>query len=612
VPVSSAASGVMPPRQRKAQGGKETSDADVKPGPVASPVSAKPKSAEGGSAWGRPRDGNGIGGLPRAPGAAPPTAPSISASAAAKAKVVLPAKTPVNIAAQAARNLGGFVPNKIFVGGVPITCTEDQFKSFFEPYGAISKVELHALRGFGYITYEQVESVDSCLEKYEEHYLSKKWVEVKRSIPRELIDAYEREQKRLHAEYLASAEGSSSGAAGLPPPSMAVVDGHGEGYAKAEPHPPAPTASAWGASPSSSVARKGAGPKGGGKGEPGGAASTSRIAQLKEMGFSDEVAKRVLAECAWDVNAAIDRLLLSGAMSTDSGGGDGGGDSSVGASEPAEAIMGPAPAVWPAVAPAPAAAATTAPLAPVHQEAPAPPPPPPPADASVEKAQSQAGAGEGSGLSNGLASGTPGHADAVLGSAYPPPPVEDGVLDGTGPEAGEAPLLASIEATASSVLDHDSAPATETTADATNSLGAAAETAIESTPKKRLERVNRTWNAEDPSQMSVTEKEYVYVWLETGTDNGWIHAESQSDGGRVGWLPRCILKELPQGQRFMRISQEWKSMDESQLSAEEGVSVVAWVSSRTPEGWCYVEMEQKDGDMKTGWLPVFCMEWNDL
>ncbi len=125
------------------------------------------------------------------------------------------------------RNLGGFVPNKIFVGGVPITVTEDlvsqfaikvhdgwkviltwetklgprttqnhaearilnldlpcsliihlpssppfatnlprnnvsqnlqeQFKQCFSTYGGITKVELHALRGFGYITYETVE-----------------------------------------------------------------------------------------------------------------------------------------------------------------------------------------------------------------------------------------------------------------------------------------------------------------------------------------------------------------------------------------------------------------------------------------------------------------------
>ncbi|CAK0883215.1 unnamed protein product, partial [Prorocentrum cordatum] len=109
-----------------------------------------------------------------------------------------------------ARNLGGFVPNKIFVGGVPITCTEEIFKGYFEPFGAISKVELHALRGFGYITYESVESVDACLEKYEDHYLCKKWVEVKRSIPRELIDAYEREQRRLHAEQLPAGGGAGA------------------------------------------------------------------------------------------------------------------------------------------------------------------------------------------------------------------------------------------------------------------------------------------------------------------------------------------------------------------------------------------------------------------
>merc|ERR1719345_605670 len=131
---------------------------------------------------------------------------SSSTNGLAKAKAAQ-SKISVNIAALAARNLGGFVPNKIFVGGVPIQSTEEQFKAYFERFGAITKVELHALRGFGYITFESVNSVDECLEKYEEHYLCKKWVEVKRSIPRELIDAYEREQKRLEAEFKAAEGG---------------------------------------------------------------------------------------------------------------------------------------------------------------------------------------------------------------------------------------------------------------------------------------------------------------------------------------------------------------------------------------------------------------------
>merc|ERR1719229_427022 len=73
--------------------------------------------------------------------------------------------------------------------------------------------------------------------------------------------------------------------------------------------------------------------------QPPGTVSMSRVAQLKEMGFSDEVAKRALAECAWDVNAAIDRLLSSGAMSIEA-------DSSTSGQAPP-----PVPAVEPASLP---------------------------------------------------------------------------------------------------------------------------------------------------------------------------------------------------------------------------------------------------------------------
>ena len=38
--------------------------------------------------------------------------------------------------------------------------------------------------------------------------------------------------------------------------------------------------------------------------EPGGSAMTSQIQQLTEMGFSEEVARRVLRECAEDFNKA--------------------------------------------------------------------------------------------------------------------------------------------------------------------------------------------------------------------------------------------------------------------------------------------------------------------
>jgi len=205
---------------------------------------------------------------------------------------------------------------------------------------------LHALRGFGYITYESVESVDACLEKYEDHYLCKKWVEVKRSIPRELIDAYEREQRRLHAEY---------GGANDSDKPAAPVEVQSKPAAPTPAPAPAPAPSAWGSAP----AARNRGPSHSNKDTPGmGFGNLSRIAQLKEMGFSDEVAKRVLSECAWDVNAAIDRLLASGAMPGDEGSSSAEpqADSTAAQAGGVEAVSQTAAAA----APAPAAAAPVA------------------------------------------------------------------------------------------------------------------------------------------------------------------------------------------------------------------------------------------------------------
>jgi len=129
-------------------------------------------------------------------------------------------------------------------------------------------------------------------------------------------------------------------------------------------------------------------------------------------------------------------------------------------------------------------------------------------------------------------------------------------------------------------------------------------------PRKRLERVARSWTAEDPSQLSVVENEFVNVWVGTDTDNGWIHAEGHEDGASAGWLPLCVLKTLPEGQKWMRAVQQWQAMDESQCSVVPGSVVVVWVGSRTQEGWTYAESEQGD-EMKPGWLPVFCLAWND-
>lgn len=547
----------------------------------------------------------------KASSAGPPRGNVHAASASSPsslAKANVPKKTTVNIAALAARNLGGFVPNKIFVGGVPITCTEDQFRNYFEPYGGISKVELHALRGFGYITYESVEAVDACLEKYEEHYLSKKWVEVKRSIPRELIDSYEREQKRLLAEYMASSEGQASGtmpkaesaalppppSAGLPAPSVSTRD---SAPATASPAAPPSRPAAWG---------RPAGPPGAGGDAGMSKMMLSHIRQLKEMGFEEGLAKRVLSECVWDVNKAIDRLFEL--MSSDTG------------------IEG-------AVEEAPVPEDTPQP----HEEPPSEEPPPsPPEEAPAVDENGAAGAREPAapsspksaeplltqlasvhaedldssaslGASPGPASGSAPGSPASTRMDVPAGPV---------PAPAEAePLCAEVE------LDvEEQEELAEPTADGDDgqALGTAAEEVaaapqpVPALPKKKFERAARPWNAEDGSQLQVAPGDFVSVWTDTMTDNGWIHADKTvGETTQVGWLPACVLHTIDENKKWMRVRQEWQAMDESQCSAAEGSMVIVWMNSRTQEGWSYVEapLDNASASAKPGWLPAFCLDW---
>eukprot|EP00929_Paragymnodinium_shiwhaense_P112101 TRINITY_DN80359_c0_g1_i1.p1 TRINITY_DN80359_c0_g1~~TRINITY_DN80359_c0_g1_i1.p1 ORF type:complete len:813 (-),score=159.41 TRINITY_DN80359_c0_g1_i1:230-2611(-) len=776
--------------------GKDATAPDVRPrSSTTSSTGEKPKSsAESGA---QSPTGSALSGKP--PGARPHLSSSSSfgngASPKHKAMMAMP-KTPVNIAALAARNLGGFVPNKIFVGGVPITCTEESFKAYFEPYGGIARVELHALRGFGYITYDSVESVDACLEKYEDHYLSKKWVEVKRSIPRELIESYERERRRLTEEFAAHKDGEHAVTAakatipGMPPPPSqsptvppasrpaagrsptSSLHQPGPPPAVAAAPPPArkpagapPSAGAWGGSP---------GGKGSGKGD------ASRIKQLTDMGFPESVAKRVLSECVWDVNKAIDRLLTDESLMADvasadagsagDGGAFGGAGQDGGADErgnepevkeepapaPVEEKKSEGPSVDEAAAEAAAAAAAAA-TAVVPKAS--PPTPTTKASASPKaalagstspsKATAPSGASPTSGSVWGKAPSPAAQRPPMWGKGDPALPSSGGSAWGKSPKASvwgkpagypsegkgspaaktsawgkggasaqlpkaaaeaspaeaaekdrsngaptteERPATAAAAVPAAShkaaaamsahaedrssaamqqepqpaVAPHAAAvpaatsfaaaaaaaaqqsppqhqsratdaktsarpikqeeppqpkaevvqqavaatPAAQTPAAAPASEGAAAEVRTPQ-PKKRIERVSRHWNGEDPSQLSVSENEYICVWVDTATEHGWIHAERRSNPTQVGWLPCCVLQQLPDGQRWMVAKQHWQAMDDSQCMLEVGMLVVVWVTSRTAEGWTYAEAPVPSGGLKPGWLPDFCLEWNE-
>ena len=80
---------------------------------------------------------------------------------------------------------------KIFVGGLPSSVTEEDFRSYFGQFGTITDVVVmydHTTqrpRGFGFITYELEEGVENAMQK-KFHELHEKTVEVKRAVPKEL------------------------------------------------------------------------------------------------------------------------------------------------------------------------------------------------------------------------------------------------------------------------------------------------------------------------------------------------------------------------------------------------------------------------------------------
>ncbi|KAG5621291.1 hypothetical protein H5410_006509 [Solanum commersonii] len=71
---------------------------------------------------------------------------------------------------------------KIFVGGLPLSLSEEEFKTYFEKFGTISQVNLisdketKTPRGFGFVTYDSEESVTHVLQE-KLHWLKNKYVE---------------------------------------------------------------------------------------------------------------------------------------------------------------------------------------------------------------------------------------------------------------------------------------------------------------------------------------------------------------------------------------------------------------------------------------------------
>ncbi|XP_002154409.1 uncharacterized protein LOC100213955 [Hydra vulgaris] len=94
----------------------------------------------------------------------------------------------------------GGLYRKVFVGGLPSSITEDDLRSHFEKFGAVHEVDLlrdrdtNRLRGFAFVTFEDEDSADKCIQKRAQE-ICKKFCEIKRAQTRSTLTKYESDDR---------------------------------------------------------------------------------------------------------------------------------------------------------------------------------------------------------------------------------------------------------------------------------------------------------------------------------------------------------------------------------------------------------------------------------
>lgn len=82
-------------------------------------------------------------------------------------------------------------PEKIFVGGLPISCDDNKLREYFSKYGVIVDAvvmidrDLQRHRGFGYVLFQDPSAVDGAVADHDKHQIDGKWVDVKRCVVQE-------------------------------------------------------------------------------------------------------------------------------------------------------------------------------------------------------------------------------------------------------------------------------------------------------------------------------------------------------------------------------------------------------------------------------------------
>jgi len=352
---------------------------------------------------------------------------------------------------------------------------------------------------------------------------------------------------------------------------------------------PAIPGKAWGA--------KGKARKGQGANVPSGPAVTGQIQQLKEMGFSEKHVREALHECAWDVNKALDLLFTRGTPMEGEGDGEG---AVIEEKSTTEARPGTPVSSGKALSSEGAASSGNSPIA-----------------ESTE--QSTTASTASSPRSSACADKSSGHTTGVSAPHSPQ----------LGDDSSGASLAAAAEETVELHMEEQPPVAATTCEEKTEALAedqkeivhaeaVSAEEVVEAEAPsaKRLTRVSSVWESQGSgAQMHVKEGDFVSVWPSSVTEHGWIYAEDISHADVAGWLPGCVLEELPSNQRWIKASQEMQAAHETQLSVVEGTVYKVSIDSRTAEGWIYAEtskvttesaVDGAEEGTQAGWVPVFC------
>lgn len=147
--------------------------------------------------------------------------------------------------------------------------------------------------------------------------------------------------------------------------------------------------------------------------------------------------------------------------------------------------------------------------------------------------------------------------------------------------------------------------------------------AVSVVPKRSLQKVQHTWQCEEhclATQMSVEAETFVYVWSDSTTQSGWIYAESLICCNRAGWLPESMLQPLAPGTRWMRVTTACRATQSMQLQVEAGNMILVDIAQDPVNGWIYAEQVGSATGRPSlqgligvgGWVPIQCVKWVEV